>query len=153
MQLPGKHAANVRRQADELRVRYLGGDVAIIDEVCTLRRLQEELAVERPEDPRRVFGQAVEATGAANGGTTTTELARPCTEAIANAVPGIIEIMSILYPARIFAIGGLVASLSFLFCLSVLFCFALVCLCACLLVLCFSAASPRCWLGALFRLV
>ena len=96
MLLPGKHAANVRRQAAELLVRYLGGDLAIIDEVCTLRGLQEELAVERPEDPRRVFGQAVEATGAANGGTMTTELARPCTEAIANAVPGIIEIMRIL---------------------------------------------------------
>ena len=80
MLLPGKHAANVRRQAAELLVRYLGGDLAIIDEVCTLRGLQEELAVERPEDPRRVFGQAVEATGAAHGGTMTTEWARPCTE-------------------------------------------------------------------------
>ena len=29
MLLPGKHAANVRRQAAELLVRYLGGDLAI----------------------------------------------------------------------------------------------------------------------------
>ena len=59
MLLTGKHAANVRRQAAELLVRYLGGDLAIIDEVCTLHGLQEKLAVERPEDPRRVFGKAM----------------------------------------------------------------------------------------------
>ncbi len=31
MLLQGHHAARVRRQAAELLVRYLGGDVAIID--------------------------------------------------------------------------------------------------------------------------
>ena len=51
MLLGGTHAARVRRQASELLVRYLGGDLALIDEVCSLRGLQEELAVDRAEDP------------------------------------------------------------------------------------------------------
>ena len=53
MLLPGKHAANVRRQAAELLVRYLSGDLAIIDVVCALRGLQEELAVERKTKLKR----------------------------------------------------------------------------------------------------
>ena len=61
MLLPGRHAAQVRRQAAELLVRYLGGDVALVDEVCRNRGFQEALAVARPVDPRRVFGEAVEA--------------------------------------------------------------------------------------------
>ena len=63
MLLPGQEAARVRRQAAELLVRYLGGDMRIIAEVCALRGLQEELAAERPDDPRRIFGEAVEASG------------------------------------------------------------------------------------------
>ena len=63
MLLPGQQAARVRRQAAELLVRYLGGDMRIIDEVCALRGLQEELATARPDDPRRIFGEAVEASG------------------------------------------------------------------------------------------
>ena len=94
MLLPGQQATRVRRQASELLCRYLGGDLALVDEVCRLRGFQEELAAQRPEDPRRIFGQAVEATGGTGGGTMTTELARACTEAIANAVPGIIERLS-----------------------------------------------------------
>ena len=60
--LPGCHAARVRRQAAKLLVRYLGGDLSLVDEVCALRVLQEELAIRKAEDPRRVFGEAVEAT-------------------------------------------------------------------------------------------
>jgi len=63
MLLPGQQTARVRRQAAELLVRYLGGDMRIIDEVCALRGLQEELATARPDDPRRIFGEAVEASG------------------------------------------------------------------------------------------
>ena len=37
------------------------------DEVCRIRGLQEELAVRSPEDPRRVFGEAVEADASASG--------------------------------------------------------------------------------------
>ena len=45
MLLLGQHAARVRRQAAELLVRYLGGDLAIIDEVCAIRGLQDKLRV------------------------------------------------------------------------------------------------------------
>ena len=34
----------------------------IIDEVCALRNYQDQLAVQAPEDPRRLFGAAVEAS-------------------------------------------------------------------------------------------
>ena len=57
-----KRAARVRRQAAELLCRYFRGDLALVDEVCRLRGFQEELAVARPEDPRRLFGEVVEAT-------------------------------------------------------------------------------------------
>ena len=65
--LPGRQAARVRRQAADLLVRWLGGDLGIISEVCTLRGFQEELAVRAPEDPRRVFGAAVEAAAGPTG--------------------------------------------------------------------------------------
>lgn len=63
MLLPGQQAARVRRQAAELLVRYLGGDMALVDEVCRIRGFQEEMAAQRPEDPRRIFGEAVGASG------------------------------------------------------------------------------------------
>ena len=62
MLLQGQQAARVRRQAAELLCRWLGGDMAIIDEVCALRGFQDQLAVQAPEDPRRLFGAAVEAS-------------------------------------------------------------------------------------------
>ena len=37
MLLPGHQATRVRRQAAELLVRYLGGDLAWIDEVCAIQ--------------------------------------------------------------------------------------------------------------------
>ena len=61
MFLPGQCAARVRRRAAELIVRWLGGDLSLIPEVIANRGLQQELAVHAPEDPRRVFGEAVEA--------------------------------------------------------------------------------------------
>ena len=63
-------------------MRYLGGDLSLVDEVCALRGFQEVLAAARPEDPRRVFGEAVEATGGTAGSAMTTQLARACTEYI-----------------------------------------------------------------------
>ena len=45
MLLPGQQAARVRRQAAELLCRYLGGDLALVDEVCRNRGFQEQLAV------------------------------------------------------------------------------------------------------------
>ena len=62
MLLPGHTAAGVRRQASELLCRYLGGDISVVDEICALRRFHDHLAVRAPEDPRRIFGAAVEAS-------------------------------------------------------------------------------------------
>ena len=70
MLLQGQQAARVRRQAAELLCRWLGGDMAIIDEVCALRGFQEQLAVQAPEDPRLLFGAVVAASSS-----TSTQLA------------------------------------------------------------------------------
>ena len=69
--LPGRHAARVRRQAAELLCRYLGGDIALVDEICAPRAFQEQLAVRAQEDSRRLFGEAVEASSSS----TSTQLA------------------------------------------------------------------------------
>ena len=61
MLLPGRMASRVRTTAAGLLCRYLGGDLSLADEVCALRGVQEQLA-HSPEDPRRLFGEAVEAT-------------------------------------------------------------------------------------------
>ena len=76
--LPVHHAARVRRQASELLCRYLGGDLSFVDEVCRMRSLQEELAVQRPEDPCRFFGLEVEAASGSTGGAGS-QLLRVCT--------------------------------------------------------------------------
>jgi hypothetical protein len=64
--LPGRAAANIRRQAATLVVRYLGGDTTLVEEVYSNRRSQESLSA-IPEDQRtveeqaaRLFGEAVE---------------------------------------------------------------------------------------------
>ena len=64
--LPGKAAAQMRRQAAALMVRYLGGDATLVDEVCANRRVQVSLAA-LPEEKRtpleqtaRLCGEAVE---------------------------------------------------------------------------------------------
>ena len=69
MLLPGQQAARVRRTAAELLCRYLGGDLSLVNEICRNRGFQEELAVQNPEDPRRVFGEALESVqgGAGTG--------------------------------------------------------------------------------------
>ena len=82
--LPGHHAARIRRQAASLLVRYLGGDGSLVDEVCRLRGFQEELAAQNPEDPRRVFGEAVEAAAPALG---EQQLARVCTDIVTRLLP------------------------------------------------------------------
>lgn len=71
--------------------------MALVHEVCALRGFQEHLAAEQPDDPRRVFGQAVETPGARSG----TELARVCTEAINSAVPRIIDKLTALIDERL----------------------------------------------------
>ena len=72
MLLPGRIAARVRSEAARILCRYLGGDLGLVDEVCAIRGFQEELAADRPDDPRRVFGVAVEA--AASGSSDTAAL-------------------------------------------------------------------------------
>ena len=62
----------------ELLCRYLGGDLSFVDEVCRMRSLQEELAVQRPEDPCRFFGLEVEAASGSTGGAGS-QLLRVCT--------------------------------------------------------------------------
>jgi hypothetical protein len=104
MLLPGQQAARVRRRAAKLLVRYLGGDLAIIDEVCALRGLQEQLAADRPEDPRRIFGEAMEASGST--GTVAAQLARACTEALAGAVPRIIDRLTAHMDERLAQLDG-----------------------------------------------
>ena len=58
--LPGKLASRLRRQAAELLCKFLGGDVSLIDQVISNRRLQDDLAKNAPADPRRAFGEMVE---------------------------------------------------------------------------------------------
>ena len=57
-QLPG--AAEFRRNCAKVCVRYLGGDETLVQEVRMNRRLQEQLQMEAPAHPARVFGEAVE---------------------------------------------------------------------------------------------
>ena len=57
MILPGKAAASVRKQFASILVRYLGGDLSLVEEVASNRLAQESL----PEDhPLRIFGETVE---------------------------------------------------------------------------------------------
>jgi hypothetical protein len=67
MILPGHYAACVRQQAAALLVRYLGGDPMLVQEVCRMRGYQEDLATRRPDDPQRIFGEAVEVASGSNG--------------------------------------------------------------------------------------
>ncbi len=89
MLLPGRHAARVRRQAAELLVRYLGGDIALVVEICRNRGLQEELAVRAPDHPMRGFGADVEASGP--GGDASEQLMNVCTEVLSRAFPEILQ--------------------------------------------------------------
>ena len=59
--LPGRAAAQVRRTAAQLFVRYIGGDLSLIDEVERLNHVQAFLREHAPEHPMRAFGEAVEA--------------------------------------------------------------------------------------------
>jgi hypothetical protein len=54
---PGRAAAHVRKQAASTLVRYLGGDLGMIDELARNHLTQQELDA---DDPARIFGHAVE---------------------------------------------------------------------------------------------
>ena len=57
MLLPGRAAARVRKHAASTLVRYLGGDLSMVDELAQNHLSQQELD---EEDPARLFGQQVE---------------------------------------------------------------------------------------------
>ena len=65
--LPGRAAAQVRRAAAQIFVRYLGGDLSLIGEVERLNHVQSFLRENAPEHPLRHFGEAVEGHGASPG--------------------------------------------------------------------------------------
>ncbi len=56
MLLPGKTAAMARQSAASVVVRYLGGDMSLVQEVMNHRQFQAELD---PEHPASIFGQSV----------------------------------------------------------------------------------------------
>ena len=58
--LPGRAAAQVRRAAAQIFVRYLGGDLSLIGEVEHLNHVQSIFRENDPEHPLRTFGAAVE---------------------------------------------------------------------------------------------
>jgi len=62
--LPGRAAAQVRQEAAKIFVRYLGGDLRLIQEVEHLHHVQNFLREHAPEHPLRAFGEAVNAENA-----------------------------------------------------------------------------------------
>ena len=60
MLLPGMRASLVRKEAASLFVRVYGGDLSLATQICENRIAQKHLAATAPDDPHRVFGQAVE---------------------------------------------------------------------------------------------
>ena len=60
MILPGRAAARVRKQAAQTLVRFLGGDMSMVEELARNHLTQQELDEDDPTHPARIFGQAVE---------------------------------------------------------------------------------------------
>ena len=58
--LPGARAAEWRTKSADLLVRYLGGDLALVEEIRRNREAQAALAETAPAHPARLFGEAVE---------------------------------------------------------------------------------------------
>ena len=67
MVLPGHAAAEFRKSAARVVVRYLGGDTGLVDEIAANRAAQERLAQHDPDHPARLFGEAVERQGCEEG--------------------------------------------------------------------------------------
>ena len=60
--LPGKAASLVRQAAAEVFIRFMGGDLSLIQDVRMMNEIQSFLRENDPEHPMRVFGEAVEAS-------------------------------------------------------------------------------------------
>ena len=58
--LPGREASLVRQAAAEVFVRFMGGDLTLIQDVQRMNEVQRFLREHEPEHPMRVFGEAVE---------------------------------------------------------------------------------------------
>lgn len=58
--LPGREASLVRQAAAEVFVRFMGGDLSLIQDVQRMNEVQSFLREHEPEHPMRVFGEAVE---------------------------------------------------------------------------------------------
>ena len=69
MLVTGPCAARLRKEVAELMVRYLGGDLRIISEVCQQHGLQDRLQVHAPSDPRCAFREAAQVTTSLSGAT------------------------------------------------------------------------------------
>ena len=57
MLLPGRASASVRAKAADCLVRYVGGDLTMVQEVAANRLAQEQMD---DDEPARLFGQTVE---------------------------------------------------------------------------------------------
>ena len=66
MALPGAAAAGFRHKAATTIVRYIGGDVSLIQEVMDNNAAQQRLAHEDPEHPALVFSEAVGQTASSS---------------------------------------------------------------------------------------
>ena len=56
--LPGKTAARVRSEAAKLLVRYVGGDMSLVQEVCQMAHVQKLLGETEPDHPLCLFAAA-----------------------------------------------------------------------------------------------
>ena len=57
MLLPGRAAASVRTAAVGVLVRFLGGDMSLVEEIARNKLTQEELAEDNPNHPLRILGR------------------------------------------------------------------------------------------------
>jgi hypothetical protein len=60
MLLPGRAAAGVRMEVCKLFVRYLGGDLSLVEDVQRMAHVQSFLREHAPDHPLRAFGEAIE---------------------------------------------------------------------------------------------
>ena len=82
-------------------MRYLGVDLSLVYEVCRIRGFQEQLVAQQPDDPRRIFGEAVEATGSSLGEC----MARVCTDIVARALPQVVDKLTAHIDERLAHLG------------------------------------------------
>ena len=82
--LPGREASLVRQAAAEVFIRFMGGDLSLIQDVRRMNEIQSFLRENDPEHPMRVFGEAVET--AREEPSTSMDMA-PCSQTLPPRVP------------------------------------------------------------------